>query len=304
MQELLIMLKMKTSPVRSEIPFNQIKGSKMVFGTLGLMVFLITLCLSGSILLERSLQTWRHEATQGFTVTLSPASDPQQQFFQQIELLRLLKKISGVLNIEIVTQEKRPSIFDHWSQPASTLYSPLSSQAIEVTVDDRVKVNFSEISPSLETNFPNIRLEAGRKSKERLLEIAQAAQTAIMILAGLIGIAAIFTIAFTTHAGLIIHEHVIEILRLIGAEDRFIARQFQRYALNLSVKGGILGCCLSALFYSLLTSTIDLSLLPLTSRTFPDTEIWSIILFSPILVAGIIIISARVTVMFALSQET
>lgn len=298
------MLKMKTSAVRSEIPFNQVKGSKMVFGTLGLMVFLITLCLSSSILLERTLQTWRHEATQGFTVTLPPVTDPQQQFLQQIELMKLLKKIPGVLNIEIVTQEKRTSIFDHWAYPASTPHSPLSFQTIEATLDSRVKIDFPQISSTLETFFPTIHLEAGRKSKETFLEIVQTAQISVMILAGLIGIAAIFTIAFTTHAGLIIHERVIEILRLIGAEDRFIAKQFQSYALKLSVKGGILGFGLSALFYSLLTSTIDLSFLSLTSKTFPYAEIWSIIVFSPILVAVVIMISARTTVMFALSQET
>ncbi|AIL13316.1 hypothetical protein IM40_07125 [Candidatus Paracaedimonas acanthamoebae] len=298
------MLKMKTSAIRSEIPFNQIKGSKMVLGTLGLMVFLITLCLSSSILLERSLQTWRHEATQGFTVIVLSAPDPQQQFFQQIELMKFLKKIPGVLNIEIITQEKRTSIFDHWTYSASTPYSSLSFQAIEATLDSRVKMSFPEISSTLETNFPNARFEAGRKSKETFLKITQVAQISVMILAGLIGIAAIFTIAFTTHAGLIIHERVIEILRLIGAEDRFIAKQFQRHALNLSVKGGILGCSLSALFYSILTSTIDLSLLSLTSKTFPYAEIWSIIMFSPILVAVIIMISARTTVMFALSQES
>lgn len=295
------MLKRPPPPIHSEIPFDRLKGSKMVFGTLGLMVFLMTLCLSGTIFLERILKTWRHEAIQGFTATLPSTSDPQEQFFQQMEFMKFLKKIPGVLHIEIVSQEKRTSIFDHWIYPTS---KPLSSQAIEATFDNRVKISFSKIFSTLETNFPTIHLEAGRKSKETFLKIAQAAQFSIMILAGLIGIAAIFTIAFTTHAGLIIHDQVIEILRLIGAEDRFIAKQFQRYALNLAVKGGILGFSLSALLYFLLLSTVDFSLLALSSRTFPYVEIWGIIAFSPILVALIIMISARTTVMFSLSQET
>jgi ABC-type ATPase involved in cell division/cell division protein FtsX len=303
-KELLIMLKMKKGSIHSEIPFKQVRGAKMVFGILGLMVFLITLCLSSSILLERVLQTWRHEAAQGFTVTLPPASDPQQHFLQQIELMKLLKKTPGVLNIEIVTQEERTSIFEPWAYSPSTPSPLSSSQSIEATLDSRIKPNFHQVSSQLEALSPNIRLEAGRKSKDSLLEIAQVAQIAVMVIAGLSGIAAIFTIAFTTHAGLVIHERIIEILRLIGAEDLFIAKQFQNYALDLSIKGGILGISLSAFFYYLITSTTDLSVLPLTSRSFPYTEIWSIIVFSPILVAIIIMISARTTVMFALSQET
>ncbi|MBN9413156.1 MAG: hypothetical protein J0H12_04450 [Candidatus Paracaedimonas acanthamoebae] len=295
------MFKRTRPTIHSEIPFDRLKGSKMVFGTLGLMVFLITLCLSGTILLERFLKTWRHETIQGFTATLPSTSDPQEQFLQQMEFMKFLKKIPGVLHIEIITREKRTSIFDQWTYSTS---KPPSSQAIEATFCNRVKISFSQIFSTLETNFPTIHLEVGRKSKETFLKIAQAAQFSIMILAGLIGIAAIFTIAFTTHAGLIIHDQVIEILRLIGAEDRFIAKQFQRYALNLAVKGGLLGCSLSALLYFLLLSTFDFSLLSLSSRTFPYVEIWGIIAFSPILVAIIIMISTRITVMLSLSQET
>lgn len=293
------MLKMKISSSPFEIPFNRVKGSKIIFCILGLMVFLITLCLTGSVLLERFLQNWRHEAMQGFTVTLPSTSDPQQQFLQQIELMKLLKQIPGVLNIEIVTQENRPSIFEHWAYPVAT--HQFSSQTLEATLDHRVKINFSQIASTLNTLIPNILFEIGRNSKAPFLNIAETAQVTIMILAGLIGVAAILTIAFTTHAGLTIHERVIEILRLIGAEDRFIAKKFQNYALNLSIKGGLLGFSLSTFFYFLFTSMIDLLSF---SKTFPYIEIWSIMVFSPILVAVVIMISARMTVMFALSQET
>lgn len=295
------MLDRKTT--RTEIPFNQIKGAKMVLGTLGLMVFLITICLSASVLLERSLQTWRHEAMTGFTVTLPTISDPQQHLNHQLELMQFLRQIPGVLNLEVVTQSKRTSIFDPWNYSSLSSSSVPSSYSIEATLDDRVKIDFPHIASELEMYFPSTHFEKGRKSKSAFLEITHAVQIATMIVACLIGIAAIFTIVFTTHTGLVIHERVIEILRLIGAEDRFIAKQFQKHALNLSLKGGALGIILSAIFYFLLTMNLDLSLLPLTSKSFPSVEIWSIILFSPLLVALVVMASARTTVMFSLSQE-
>ncbi len=295
------MLNRKTTS--TEIPFNQIKGAKMVLGILSLMVFLITICLSASILLERSLQTWRHEAMTGFTVTLPMISDPQQHFNHQLELMQFLRQIPGVLNLEVVTQSKRTSIFDPWNYSSSSSQSVLSSYSIEAKLDDRAKLNFPQIASDLEMYFPSTRLEKGRKSKGSFLEVTYAIQVATMIVACLVGIAAIFTIVFTTHAGLVIHERVIEILRLIGAEDRFIAKQFQKHALNLSLKGGALGTILSTILYFLLTVNLDLSLLPLTSKSFPSVEIWSIIIFSPLLVALVVMASARTTVMFSLSQE-
>lgn len=292
------MLKTTSSSSPFEIPFNHIKSSKIIFCILGLMVFLITLCLTSSVLLERLLQNWRYEAMHGFTVTLPSAADPHQQFLQQIDLMKLLKQIPGVLNIEIVTQENRSSIFDHWASSVGPLQ--FSSQKLEVTLDHRAKIDFSQVSSTLNRLIPNLLFETGRSSKIPLLNIAETAQLMTMILAGLIGITAILTIAFTTHIGLTIHARVIEILRLIGAENLFIAKKFQNYALNLSIKGGLLGFSLSTFFYLLLTSIFDLSSF---SKSFPCIEIWSIMIFSPILVAVIIMISARMTVMFALSQE-
>ena len=61
----------------------------------------------------------------------------------------------------------------------------------------------------------------------------------------LIGGAAVLTVIFTTRAGLAVHHAVVEVLHLIGARDGYIARQFQRQALRLALRGGIVGLVLT-----------------------------------------------------------
>jgi cell division transport system permease protein len=62
----------------------------------------------------------------------------------------------------------------------------------------------------------------------------------------LVGLAAIITVVFVTRTGLEIHRQVIELLHLMGAQDRYIAREFQRHALRLGLRGGLFGFALAA----------------------------------------------------------
>ena len=49
-----------------------------------------------------------------------------------------------------------------------------------------------------------------------------------------------------SRAGLAIHGPVVELLHVMGAPDRYVARQFQSHVLGLAVRGGLAGTLLAA----------------------------------------------------------
>ena len=51
---------------------------------------------------------------------------------------------------------------------------------------------------------------------------------------------------FTTRTGLAIHSDVVEVLHLIGAQDSYVARQFQQHTLRLASAGAAVGFLLGA----------------------------------------------------------
>ena len=124
-----------------------------------------------------------------------------------------------------------------------------------------------------------------------------------LIIAGSIGFVSVITIAFITHSGLIIHEKVIEILRLIGAEDRFIAKQFQTYSLKMAMKGGIIGAFLSIITYLTMKYKLQTLILDFFHPHQYETELWFVILFTPLFMMAIVMLSARMTVIFSMREE-
>ena len=66
---------------------------------------------------------------------------------------------------------------------------------------------------------------------------------------GLVFTAMALAVAFATRGAMAGSRHIVEVLHFVGAEDRFIAREFQRLFLRLGLKGGAIGgLCALALF--------------------------------------------------------
>src|SRR5262249_1790127 len=69
--------------------------------------------------------------------------------------------------------------------------------------------------------------------------------------------AAAGTVIFVTRTGLAVHQPVIEILHLVGAQDRYIARQFQSQSFRVSLIGGVIGTLLAIVTMSSLTLALN-----------------------------------------------
>ncbi|MBT8004062.1 MAG: cell division protein, partial [Rhodospirillales bacterium] len=96
---------------------------------------------------------------------------------------------------------------------------------------------------------------------------------------------------------LAVHQGAIEVLHLIGAQDVYVAGQFAHRALVLGLKGGFLGLLLAApTLWGIraLAEQMDSGLIPEFNMTMVH---WSALVFLPIIVALIAMLTARVTVM-------
>jgi cell division transport system permease protein len=118
----------------------------------------------------------------------------------------------------------------------------------------------------------------------------------------LIGLAAVATVIFTTRMGISIHHDVIELLHLIGARDGYVAAQFQRQAMLLGLRGGVLGIVFAvATLYGLRHVAGRLET-PLA----PDIPVahwaWGLLAAVPVATALIAMVTARLTALRELAK--
>ena len=77
----------------------------------------------------------------------------------------------------------------------------------------------------------------------------------IAILA-LVFVATVLSVVFATRGAMAGNRDVISVLHFVGAEDGFIAREFQRHFLLLGLRGGLAGAGAAALIFAVLSFVI------------------------------------------------
>lgn len=78
------------------------------------------------------------------------------------------------------------------------------------------------------------------------------AHTTVMIGTGILLLvfsAMVLTVVFATRGALSGNRHIVEVLHFVGAESSFVATEFQKHFLKISLKGSAVGSALAALFF-------------------------------------------------------
>ncbi|MGE0719891.1 MAG: cell division protein FtsX, partial [Alphaproteobacteria bacterium] len=156
------------------------------------------------------------------------------------------------------------------------------------------------LSTALARVGPDISVDDHRLWLDRLLAWVDAVRLGALAVLACAVVGIVLTVALATRAALAIHRDVIEILHMIGAQDRYIARQFQRQALWMGLRGGLVGAVLATLLILFVGSSgsgMQPGLLPALALGARE---WAAIAALPLGSAAIALLVARLVVMRAL----
>ena len=88
---------------------------------------------------------------------------------------------------------------------------------------------------------PGVEVEDHGEWLADLATLAQTVQITAFAVLTIVAIAAALVVAFAVRAGFAIHRDSIEVLHMIGAQDRYISDQFERRTTVLAAKGALIG---------------------------------------------------------------
>ncbi|MCP4923821.1 MAG: hypothetical protein GY915_07315 [bacterium] len=292
-----------------DLPFDHDASSPRFLGWIvAIMVFLASLSLVGSTALQGFVESLSASQSQGFSVELSPSeggstSSSVAEIRRQETVLGFLKRLPGVQRTEVVSQASIDSFSNSWfGTTEANDASLLKPTLIDVMVKDINKVDLKTLEFALKKEVPGTTVLSSRQWHNGLLNVATSALVAAVFMAILIVFATILAAAFSAHTGLIIYRPIIEILRLVGADNNYIAKQFQRHALWLGLKSGFKGIALTAFFVVgglLMSQSLELPALAQGGRWLWT---WGILALMPFVVASVMMVAARTTVTWELSK--
>jgi cell division transport system permease protein len=282
----------------SELPLEGDESARFLPWLIAVMVFLASLALAASLGIEGTAQRWDKALAGGATVQIPAGPEADRQVESALQLLR---KLPGIIQAQGLTRDAAAALVAPWLGEAARLPDLPVPRIIEVTYDPQ-QLDSAALRQQLTAAVPGASFDDHQRWVAGLRAISHAAVLVGLGIFALVALVATVAVIFTTRTGLAVHQDVIEVLHLIGAQDRYIANGFAYHAWWTGLRGGLFGAVLAAASLLLLTigaTRLAPGLLPAVTFTLVD---WLLLAALPPAAGLLAAATARLTVMRALSR--
>ena len=289
---------------QADVPIGQDPSVRFLPWLVAFMVYLAALALTCAMAMQKVVERWDQGLAGRLTVQVPPpaSGDAELAARQVDQVIDALADISGVRSVELLDQEDIADLLKPWlGETVMQQDLPLPT-LIAVALDETSPPDRAVMAARLGGIAPDIVIDDHQRWLGRLLDLARTIETIAALIVVAVMASAVITIVFVTRTGLAIHNQVIDLLHLIGAQDSYVARQFENHALLLGLRGGVIGLLLAVLTVLLIGYLLERSqtgFLPVLALSFWE---WSILISLPLITAGIAMVTARFTVLHNLSR--
>ena len=261
---------------------------------IALMAYLAALALMGVFMIGNVISSW--QATVGGVATVVVPTPPEGAPAPRVVVDRLLA-VEGVTAVRVVPEWELDALLAPWLGEADLEGLPLP-QVYEVVLGRadpaRVRAALAAVAPAGEITEHQAPI-AG------LVQMGQSIRAVGVLVVLLVVAAAAGTVVFTTRASLVIHQHIIDLVHMMGATDHRIARPFRERALQMGLAGGLVGVGGALMTLVLVVAMVDTDMVGLSRAAMTGWQ-WLCVAAIPPAFALVPMATAHVTVLRALSR--
>lgn len=284
---------------RTDLPLQRDSSNRFLPWMIAFMVYLAILALAAAMLFGTAVSRWSAGLAGTMTVQVPAGDDAEARIEKTVAVL---KATPGVGSVRVLTAEESLALIEPWLGAGAKVADLPVPRLIDVRLDAGASLDTGALGERIAAVAPDVVVDDHRRWLADLIALASSVEWISAAIVALTAGSAVLTVVFAARTGLAVHHHVIELLHLIGARDSYVARQFQRHALWLGLKGGALGLVLAlATLLSLheLLRRMDLPLLP--ALVLSPVQ-WTVLAAPAVVAAFISMYTARVTVLRVLAR--
>jgi cell division transport system permease protein len=218
--------------------------------TMAVMCYLACLAIGGLILINRAVDSWTTGLSREVTVQirLLQGADIEVQLAQA---QRLLLKTEGVEAANILDRSAGAKLLEPWLGSTGLEELPVP-RLIRVTIAAGASPDFGTLAETLKQEVKGATLDTHRRWAAELTRMASALSTLSLAVLALIAVSAVAMVIFATRTVLDANRQIVDVLHLIGAKDRYIARQINKRFFATGWMAGLAGIGLGLLTFLLL----------------------------------------------------
>ena len=268
---------------------------------IAVMMYLTGLTSVGGLNLFGAVDNWGSELQSKLTVQIS-VTDEALRDEQVAAAIDSLESTRGVISAERVSEADVLGLLEPWLGVGNIIDDLPVPALIDVTLDPAAPASLETLKERLMLSAPDAVIDDHQNWLGQVKNLVTVLMMTLAFVLALVLLATVAIIVFGTHSRLSMYKNTVEIMHLIGADDRLISKEFEWRFLAQGLRGGVIGAfaALATLFaLSFASGFGGEDLLP--SITL-DLKALATLAISPVLSAVMTMMTARVTVRRALSR--
>jgi len=243
-------------PARFQAKTAQIVPSASIAGNaltvvIAIMSFLACLTAGAVYMVNQSAQAWVNDIASEITVELDPVNTADIEKKMTLVSLFLAKQV-GINRVKPLTAEDSAKLLEPWLGHSDALSALPIPRLIAVEIDRSNPPDIKTISEALSQNFEGVTLDDHRRWQAEIRTLTRSAALGGLAVLALVAAATIAVIVSATRSAMASNREIIEVLHYVGANERFISREFERHFLGLGVRAGLVGAVAASIVFLLL----------------------------------------------------
>jgi cell division transport system permease protein len=224
---------------------------------IAIMSFLACLTLGAVYMINQSANAWVNDIASEITVELDPVNAADIE--KKMTLVSLfLAKQKGITQVKPLTADDSAKLLEPWLGKGIAVQALPIPRLIAVEIDRSNPPDIQLIKTALSENFEGVVLDDHRRWQAEIKTLTRSAALGGLAVLALVAVATIAVIVSATRSAMVSNREIIEVLHFVGANERFISREFERHFLGLGVRAGLMGAAAAALAFLLLPAMINM----------------------------------------------
>lgn len=253
-----------------DIPFAKDDANRFLPWIIAFMVCLTGLTLAAVLTVQSALFRWSGEYFNSFTVQV-PSGVVAEHNLDPQRLVGMLADNDWAESAREIPRAEMQSLIEPWLGSAATVEGLPLPLLVEVKLKSDAKVDVPALQKRLQRIAPGAEIDDYQLWMARFHAFSRNMQWIASGFAALMVTTTLALVVLAAKTSLRLHEKTVDVLYTIGAEDGYIARQFQRNASDLAFRGALLGTAAAFVLFALagqMTAALESMLLPPLDITF------------------------------------
>ncbi|WP_125461858.1 MULTISPECIES: ABC transporter permease [Rhodomicrobium] len=233
--------KRRFSPGKAPIvPPGSVTGRSLVL-VIAIMGFLACLTAGAVYMINQSANDWLRDVSSEVTVQVKPEGTQEDTEKKSQEIVKFLTGQNGVRNVSLLTLDQSAELVEPWLGQISAVKELPLPRLITVQVERDPAPDLATLKTVLTNKFPSAALDDHRGWQQQIRRVTGSLALGGVAVIILMAAATVAIIVSAARSAIASNREIVEVLNFVGAEERFIARQFERHFLKLGIRAGIVG---------------------------------------------------------------